>query len=148
METITFELDLQTEYWKDPPRIKILVDNVIKFDDEIKTNGPVRFTADLAFGAHLLQIHRTGKTNAQVGPTVGQHVILNRVKIDGTDIRDLVWTRAYYVPEYPEPWASQQRQAGIELEQRVLGETCLSHNGVWNFEFKSPFYRYIMDWMG
>ncbi len=148
METITFEIFFITEYWKDPATVKITIDDQIKFIGPITADGPITFTETLTFGLHQLKIHRTGKTNEQVGADKGQHVIIDKIKIDGVNIRDLIWIKSYYVPEYPEPWATNQRDNGIVLEEKVPGETFLGHNGVWNFEFKSPFYRFIMDWMG
>jgi hypothetical protein len=111
------------------------------------------FVHELNFGPHCLEMHRTGKTNHQMrtienGKNEGQDVIIKYIKIDGVNIRDMIWTNSYYEPEYPEPWASQQKSQGIELEKYVPGETWLGHNGVWRLNFISPFYRFLMDWIG
>lgn len=153
-EKILFEISLISDYWKDPPSLKITIDEAEKFQGLIINESTViKFTHDLAFGDHTLQMRRTGKTNQQIrknenGEIEGQDLKINYIKIDGVNIRNIIWTNSYYEPEYPEPWASQQRALGIELESHVLGETWLSHNGVWNLKFTSPFYRFLMDWMG
>jgi hypothetical protein len=152
-EKIIFEIYVISKYWKDPPGLTVYIDNLQKFQGLITEQSTViKFTHELIFGSHTLQMDRVGKTNQQMckkenGDTEGQDLIIDYIKIDGVDIRNIIWTKSYYEPEYPEPWASQQRSLGIKLEQRVLGETYFGHNGRWSLEFTSPFYRFIMDWM-
>ncbi len=153
-EKILFELSLISIYWKDPPGLEIYLDDVHKFQGLVVDQSVViKFTHELAFGDHTLQMRRTGKTNHQIrknedGEIEGQDLKIDYIKIDGVNIRNMIWTNSYYEPEYPEPWASQQRALGIELESHVLGETWLGHNGIWNLKFTSPFYRFLMDWIG
>lgn len=153
VEDIKFEIAFKTSWWLDPPAVSILVDENEKFNGEIKKDTIIKFSHTLRFTNHKLVIHRTGKTDAQVrinelGEHEGQDLIIDWIKIDGTNIRDLIWTKSVYKPDYPEPWASQERAKGNNLEECVLGETFLGHNGTWEFEFTSPFYRFIMNWMG
>lgn len=153
VEHIKFEISFKTNWWKDPPSVAIQLDDQEKFTGNINEDIVVKFSQTLNFNKHVLSIQRTGKNNQQVrldadGNYQGQELFIDWIKIDGVNIRNLIWTNAYYEPIYPEPWASQQRDQGIELERLVLGETCLSHNGTWRLEFNSPFYRFLMDWMG
>jgi hypothetical protein len=153
-EKIPFEISLISSYWKDPPGLEIYIDNLQKFQGlVIDQSTVIKFVHELTFGDHILQMHRTGKTNNQVrqnenGEIESQDLKINYIKIDGVNIRNLIWTNSYYEPEYPEPWASQQHAQGITLEDRVLGETYFGHNGIWKLNFTSPFYRFLMDWMG
>ena len=98
---------------------------------------------------HVLQIHRYNKSDDQCvtieGHKKDQYVIIDNVIIDGIDVQNLIWSRGWYEPEYPVLWASEQAQAGIELETKVLGETWLAHNGIWNFVFSSPFYKFVIS---
>jgi hypothetical protein len=73
---------------------------------------------------------------------------LEKLKIDGVDIRNIVWCQSITVSDYPEPWASEQIAAGNILEQEAIGVTTFGHNGVWYLNFTSPFYNFIMNWMG
>jgi hypothetical protein len=50
-----------------------------------------------------------------------------------------------YTPEYPEPWASQQRAAGHELEKSFNKVTFMGHNGKWKLKFASPFYMWLLE---
>lgn len=151
-ENITFEITFESVWWKDPPHATIYIDDQKKFDGDILHNQTVKFSHILDFTNHELIIHRTGKNNQQVRFTEqgveGQDLIINCIKIDGVNIRNLIWTDGGYYPDYPEPWASQERNRGVVLEERVSGETHLGHNGMWKLKFASPFYRFLMDWMG
>jgi hypothetical protein len=131
-EKITFNIDLG-----------IVGDPVLKFYiDDIEMPGPV-FEHVCAFGEHTLRIIHSGKTNQ----TPEQSVTIDKVVIDGVNIRNIVWINSYNRPNYPEPWATQQREQGIELEEIVKGETVLGHNSEWTLPFTSPFYKYVMEWL-
>lgn len=151
-EEIKFEIAFKTVWWRDPPKAAVYIDDCEKFNSTVPDNLIVRFAHTLNFTDHELSIVRTGKDNSQVRLTEqgyqGQDLIIDWIKIDGVNIRDLIWTNSVYQPEYPEPWASQERLSGVQLEQYVQGETHLGHNGTWRLKFSSPFYRFFMDWMG
>jgi hypothetical protein len=143
-ETIKFELEFFPEYIdNDFPQAKILIDSEVKFDGFIDNDqSSVAFLHTLEFDqSHQLIIDRYGKTNKP------QQLTIKRISIDGIDIRNIIWAHGYNKPIYPEPWASQQRDAGIDLEERVLGETCFGHNGTWTLNFTSPFYKFLYAWM-
>jgi hypothetical protein len=102
-------------------------------------------------GTHTLEIHRSGKTNDQNrilpdGTYQGQSLHIKQVLLDNIDLRNIVWHSCRFYPEYPEPWASEQRAQNIELESEVIGETYLGHNGVWRFNFTSPIYKFLVGW--
>ena len=87
-EKITFNIDLS-----------IVGDPVLKFYiDDIEMPGPV-FEHVCAFGEHTLRIIHSGKTNQ----TPEQSVTIDKVIIDGVDIRNIVWINSYNRPNYPEP---------------------------------------------
>jgi hypothetical protein len=154
-ETIEFELHLLSEYWNKPPMAKIAVDEVEYF------NGPVakglqiiKFTHTCDFDkSHRLSLTRSGKDDSQCvmlpnGRQLDQKLILEKLKIDSIDIRNIVWSQSINIADYPEPWASEQRAAGNILEEEAIGVTTFGHNGTWKLDFTSPFYIFIMRWMG
>jgi hypothetical protein len=102
---------------------------------------------------HRLCIERFGKDNKQVkvdtdGKVLDQYVVLQKIVIDGVDIQNIIQSKSIFEASYPEPWASQQRDAGIKLEKEAIGVTTFGHNGIWYLNFTSPFYEYLMRWMG
>jgi hypothetical protein len=147
-ESIKFQFELIAEFWDKPPHVKIYIDDFIKFDDYLNAGmNVVKFTHDLAFEKHTIKLIRSGKTNDQNQDGKDQLVHINKLFIDGINIRDIVWVKSYSEPKYPEPWATKQRYQGIELEKQVIGETTFGHNSTWYLHFTSPFYKFIMNWM-
>lgn len=156
-ETIKFELYLKADYPKNPPRIQILLDDHEKFNGVIeKGEKIVSFHHTCSFlSPHRLTLVRYGKTNNDtikdpMDPEhsyVTQMLILKKLKIDGIDIRDIVWVKSITEPQYPEPWASNQKAMGNVLEEKIIGCTEFGHNCKWYLDFTSPFYYFIMKWM-
>lgn len=153
-ETIKFEIHLLSEFWNSAPTAQIFIDDNEKFND-IVPNGTkiITFfhTCDFAT-PHRLKLVRTGKTNQETkknldGSFLTQMLTVTKVKIDGIDVRDIVWSNSVTIPEYPEPWASLQKKLGHMLEEQILGGTELGHNCVWYLDFTSPFYKFIIKWM-
>lgn len=149
-ETIWFEIEFNAQYWDRPPYVDILIDGVSAFSDWVRDQDQVvRFQRTLAFGNHTLQLIRSGKTDDQTRmiPTgfETQTLSITRMKIDNIDVRNLIWNDSFFIPEYPEPWASQQRNLGHDLEPSVRGELHFGHNGSWHFDFSSPFYKFLVQ---
>jgi len=153
-ETIGFELHLSADYWQLPPLVEIAVDGVVHHQapitDRRERPGVICFEHRLRFGdPHELVINRLGKSDDQFmitsqGTVLDQLLLIDRVVIDGVNIRDIVWTRSWFEPCYPEPWASEQRHQGLELPARIPGETVFGHNGRWVLPFTSPFYQFLI----
>ena len=154
-ETLDFEIVFLSDFWDRPPSAKISVDDQILFQGDVvgdpeQNKHTVRFAIDLECDQqHCLQIDRSGKDDTQcvVADGISKDQILRilQLKIDGIDVQNLVWHRSWFEPQYPEPWASQQQQQGTILESAVPGETWLGHNGIWYFEFRSPFYQFLIS---
>lgn len=154
-ETITFELHLLSEFWNTPPLATITLDGCEYFNGPVPAGlTVVKFTHTCEFDQpHRLTLDRQGKTDSEVqvnsdGTRSEQYLTIEKIKIDGVDIRNIIWTYSVNVPEYPEPWASEYVTAGNILEKEVIGATKFGHNGIWYLNFTSPFYIYIMQWMG
>ena len=156
-ETITFELHLAADYWHLPPLVEVAVDGALHYQGPITGSSEcasvICFDHDLVFGAtHELQIQRLGKRHDQFrvngdGSVQDQLLLVQRVVIDGVNIRDIVWSRSWFEPDYPEPWATEQELQGHALLDRIQGETVLGHNGKWILTFTSPFYQFLINTM-
>lgn len=114
----------------------------VYIDDKLVHNGytDCTFTHNSSFNDHMLKIVHSGKTN----DTPEQFAKINSVIIDGVNIRDILWTDSFNIPEYPEPWATQQREQGVQLEECVLGQTELAFNCEWCLPFTSPFFEFVI----
>jgi hypothetical protein len=141
-ETIDFELSFTSIYSDQAAHATILIDDQIKFDGKITDfKTIVSFTHTLDFKQHCLTIQRSGKTAED------QMLVIDQIKIDGINIRNVIYTDSINEPEYPKLWELQQIKAGNTLEKQVIGETHLGHNSTWRLMFTSPFYQFLMDKM-
>lgn len=151
-ETIRFQMYIKSEHWDRYPMIDISVDGVITCQKTLDQSYQIiEFDCVLNLDRqHTLSIKRYNKSDDQcmIMPDAtrkDQYIIIDKVIIDGIDIQNLVWHRSWFEPDYPEPWAQQQKKSGIELASKIIGETWLSHNGTWFFEFTSPFYKFVIS---
>ena len=97
-----------------------------------------------------LIIKRSGKTKGQTvinenGDVLKDQLLhIKSIDIDEIDLGTLVY-EGVYNPQYPEPWASQQRQAGVELPESFKNVASMGHDGKWTFKFESPFYMWLLE---
>ena len=142
-EILPIRITLESNYLFIAPETKININNDTVFNGKLKAGRTIIDTTQtLDFNkTHCIKIVRTGKHNKFPEQTCR---VLD-ICIDRISICDLVYHTSVYYPEYPEPWASEQKEKGIELEYPVFGETIFGHNGVWEFEFTSPFYQFLIS---
>ena len=153
-EKLKFKLELWAEYWDKAPRANILLNDHSHFNKEItgteKEPTVIEFEHELTEGEkYRLIIERSGKHKNQTVVENGEIIkdqLLNikSIEIDEIEIGALVY-EAVYTPEYPEPWATQQRQAGKTLPESFKNVTTIGHNGRWVLSFESPFYMWLLE---
>ena len=140
-ELIKFEFVFSSTYWNTPPHIEILIGNKVYYSGDLhKHNTTVEFSAHLDFTEHSLHILRTGKTLAESRHVDGewetQSCSLERLTVDGINIRNILWSKSTFVPVYDET------QSGDPV---IDGECIFGYNGTFNLNFSSPFYQYVVD---
>ena len=154
-EKLKFKIELYSEMWDKPPIAEISVNDKTHYDKEITATSKepitIEFEDTLEEGKKYdLVIKRSGKT---VGQTVvnekgdilkDQILHIRKIEIDEIDIGALLF-EGIYRPEYPEPWATQQAQQGIELPGTIKNSPSMGHNGTWTFSFTSPFYMWLLE---
>lgn len=152
-ENIYFDFWIKPEYFLNPPFMKLMVDNEIYFEDLVKKDIHLRFKKKCSFAdTHKIKILRSGKTTRDTkvssdGTLQSQTLRIEKIKIDNIDLRNLIYHRCVYTPIYPEPWVSQQVHLGVELPKTLKGTMILGHNGEWGFDFRSPVYKFLIDWI-
>ena len=141
--------------WDKPPVAEICINDksVIKKEITGDESNPdvIEFEHELEEGNNYnLIIKRSGKSKNQTvinekGDILKDQLLnIQNIEIDEIDIGGLVF-EGMYTPEYPEPWASQQRSAGAELQEEFKNVTQMGHNGTWSFKFESPFYMWLLE---
>ena len=154
-EKLKFKLELYATMWDKPPHAEIFL------NDKSFHNGPItgvvdkpnliEFEQEFTEGESVdLTIKRSGKTQNQTvvndkGDLLKDQLLhIKSIEIDEIDIGALVYN-GVYTPEYPEPWATQQKEANVDLPESYKNVTALGHNGNWNFKFQSPFYMWLLE---
>jgi len=154
-EKLKFKLELYATMWDKPPHAEILINDKSYFKDGITATEDkpqvIEFEHEVEEGVdHELIIKRSGKVNNQTvvndkGDLLKDQLLnIKSIEIDEIDIGALVY-EGIYTPEYPEPWATQQREAGTELKESFKNVTQIGHNGTWRFKFSSPFYMWLLE---
>lgn len=153
-EKLKFRLELWATYWDKKPKAEILINTESKHSAEIDGTEDkptlIEFEHELTEGEKYdLQVVRSNKDSSQTklenGEIVKDQLLhIKSIEIDEIDIGSLVYEGWYY-PEYPEPWATQQREAGNELVEKFKNATILGHNGTWKLGFESPFYMWLLE---
>jgi len=153
-EKLKFKLELWSTHWDKPPVAEILINDKSCHRAEIASteDKPTRieFEHTLEDGEEYnLKIVRSGKDGHQTvvenGEIVQDQLLhIKNLEMDEIDIGALVY-EGIYTPEYPEPWATQQRSAGTELPVSFKNVTTMGHNGTWQLQFASPFYMWLLE---
>ena len=154
-EKLKFKLELYATMWDQPPHAEIFINNQSHFKGDITgtENKPtlIEFEHEFEEGKEsFIAIKRTGKGRTQTvvnekGDILKDQLLhIKSIEIDEIDIGGLVY-EGEYTPTYPEPWATQQKEAGIELEKSFKNVTQIGHNGEWKFTFMSPFYMWLLE---
>jgi len=154
-EKLKFKLELYATMWDQPPHAEILINDISHFTSDITGTEDkptvVEFEHEFTEGGKAeLIIMRSGKNKGQTvinenGDVLKDQLLhIKGIEIDEIDIGALVY-EGVYTPDYPEPWATQQREAGTELPESFKNVTSMGHDGTWRFKFTSPFYMWLLE---
>jgi hypothetical protein len=154
-EKLKFKIELFATMWDKPPHAEILIGTQSLFKGDIRGTEDkpdiVEFEYDLeGEQEYSLVINRSGKDKNQTvvnekGDLIKDQLLhIKSIQIDEIDIGALIY-EGLYTPEYPEPWATQQHEAGNQLPKSFKNVTQMGHNGKWKFTFSSPFYMWLLE---
>jgi len=153
-EKLKFKLELYATMWDKPPHVEVVINDKSFFKDDIRGTednpDPIEFEHKLQENEkYELKIIRSGKTNSQTvvenGKMIKDQLLhIKYIEIDEIDIGPLVY-EGIYTPEYPEPWATQQRESGQDLKDSFKNVTQMGFNGTWGLKFDSPFYMWLLE---
>jgi len=154
-EKLKFKLELYATMWDKAPHAEILIDDKSHYTDYITGSEEkptvIEFEQEVEEGkSYELIIKRSGKLRNQTvvddkGVIVKDQLLnIKSIEIDEIEIGSLVY-EGVYTPDYPEPWATQQKEAGNELIESFKDVTQMGHDGTWRFKFESPFYMWLLE---
>ena len=154
-EKLKFKLELHATMWDRSPVAEILINDKSYFKGDITTTEDkptlIEFEHECEEDKdYQLIIKRSGKSKNQTvvndkGDLLKDQLLnIKSIEIDEIDIGSLVY-EGTYTPDYPEPWATQQRESGAKLQESLKNVTAMGHNGTWQFKFASPFYMWLLE---
>jgi len=155
-EKLKFKLELYATMWDQPPVAEVKLNSKSYFKAEITSTEQnptvIEFEEELEENSeYTLIIERSGKNpktqtvlNDKGEIIKDQLLHIKSIEIDEIDIGALVY-EGVYTPNYPEPWATQQRESGKDLKDSFKNVTQMGFNGTWNFRFESPFYMWLLE---
>ena len=154
-EKLKFKLELYATMWDKPPHAEIMINDQSHFEGDMSGTEEkpniIEFEHELEEDKEYnLILKRKGKERNQTvindkGDILKDQLLhIKSIEIDEIDIGGLVY-EGVYTPNYPEPWASQQREAGVDLQKSFKNVTQMGHDGEWKFSFASPFYMWLLE---
>jgi sortase (surface protein transpeptidase) len=153
-ENVTFKIELYSTYWDKKPNCTISINDKLLWSGDIdgtkEKPNVISFEHELSEGKkYELLLNRQGKDIFQTVVENGeikkdQLLHIKSLEIDDIDISSLVY-EGVYTPQYPQPWANEQKQKGKELPKTLKNVTQMGHNGTWAFTFTSPFYMWLLE---
>lgn len=108
------------------------------YSRQLQDTTTFRVSRDLAAGRHVLEIKHQHKEPHDPSTAL----IVKSIQLNGIVSDQFVW-HGVYTPEYPEPWATEQRVQGIDLAAALPGNNYLGWNGTWRLEFTTPVFTWI-----
>lgn len=91
----------------------------------------------------ILEIELLNKNDLDADTAVN----IDSIEIFGISDPRFVWA-GHYTPDYPEPWATQQRLAGHDLAPVLTNHTYLGWRGVWRLEISLPAFTWMHQTQG
>ena len=153
-EKLKFKIELYATYWNKPPSAEIVCEDkhfVGNITGTVDKPNVIEFTQQFQGGQKVeLIILRAGKGRGQTvldndGNVIKDQLLhIKNIEIDDINIGALVY-EGVYNPHYPEPWATRQKQAGVELPKSLKNVVAMGHDGEWRFTFSSPFYMWLLE---
>jgi hypothetical protein len=139
---VKLAVTLRPVWHQDPPRIRVGIDNNLT---EIDLRETVTINFDFESNSPgQLSVELLNKQDSDTVPQQGldKAVIVESVSFFGIKDPKFVWA-GVYTPDYPEPWATQQRSQGVALKQHLTSHNYLGWNGKWALTFTVPVFTWI-----
>lgn len=144
-------VNIKPIFFQRSPIVRLSV-NEQQIDVNFKQSEKVHefvFDIDSTRENHQIKIVRSGKKDSDTlvenGEVVAdQTVHIDSIVVDDVNLSNLLHLGKFY-PEYPEPWASEQRAAGVQLPEVETYRQTLYHNGTWKLDFTMPIHIWFFN---
>jgi hypothetical protein len=122
------------------PKCRISFNNIIK-DLVLDESKKIDFNTTIERDTDLT-IELYGKENKDSVAGRDLRINIDSVSIMGIENKKFIY-QGVYQPQYPEPWASEQRAKGIELSKEIQYADSLGWNGKWTLTISNPPFSWI-----
>lgn len=123
------------------PEIQILLDQQLVSEHILTTDVTnIHLDRHLALGDHSLILRFQNKVYKPYPADTDMAVLLHQVTVQ--HLPDNFVYVGRYVPQYPEPWRSEQLFQGSPLPDQLMSDY-LGWNGDWQLNFSTPIYPWI-----
>jgi hypothetical protein len=139
---VKLAVTLRPVWHQDLPRIRVGIGNNLT-EIELRETATINFDFESDSPGEL-SVEFLNKQDTDTVPEQGldKAVIVENVSFFGISDPKFVWA-GVYTPNYPEPWATQQRSQGVALKQHLTPHNYLSWNGKWRLTFTVPVFTWI-----
>lgn len=123
------------------PTLKIGYNDVCQ-EVILKEETEFEFNIDIEQQEIDFFIELFGKKNSDSIGNKDLAVVIKSLKIMNIDNKKFIWAGTY-LPDYPEPWHSQQLALGNKLMPMIKNVDRLGWNGRWVLNIKNPAFTWI-----
>ena len=122
------------------PKCRISFNNIVK-EVVVDNNKKIEFSTKINRDTDLI-IEFYGKENKDSTGNRDLRVNIDSLTNMGIENKKFIY-QGLYRPRYPEPWASQQRAQGVELNEEIQCADSLGWNGEWRLTISAPPFSWI-----
>ena len=132
-----------TPIWhKEPPICSIQFSKDVFFKEEIKESKVYSYEEYLSAGNYDIVVEFLNKKNSDTIIGKDKAIIIDKIIFINIESEKFAW-QGIYQPNYPEPWATQQKKLGKELNYILTPITYLGWNGQWRLTYSAPVFTWI-----
>jgi hypothetical protein len=135
-------ITLKPHFCNNWPSVIVGVNDFILYDGLLEDTKTFNYENILSSDQNILWIEFKDKTNNDTTENSDQAIEILEVKFENISTDRMIWA-GKYMPQYPEPWASEQKSAGNLLEPVLFNSTYLGWNGRWELNFSVPIFTWI-----
>lgn len=141
---INIDINLTPVYHSEYPEIRIKFNDDIIFCGALLQSRTFTINKQVQRGNQKLSVEFYNKKDNDtiVSQGLDKAVIINSITLNNITDPKFIWS-GIYQPEYPEPWATEQKNAGVHLETELTNTNYLGWNGEWSLVFSTPVFTWI-----
>ena len=135
-------LAIQPIWHTEPPLIRVAIDDHELYHDHLREFSTIEFSKQLPVRDYVLTLEFLNKKDSDTQGNLDKAVVIKSLSFMDIVSDNFIW-QGLYTPTYPEPWATQQREAGNPPQPTLRHQTRLSWNGKWQVRFTVPIFTWI-----